>query len=176
MSGRGTTRGLTHVGEDGEARMVDVSAKAVTARVARAGGAIRMHPETLSAIREDGVAKGDVLGVARVAGVMAAKRTAELIPLCHSLPLDDVQVRLALDDTLPGVRVEATARTTARTGVEMEAMVAASVALLTVYDMAKGLDRGMVVEDVKLLEKSGGRSGHWRHEGTESERTSQGRP
>ena len=95
---------------------------------------------------------------------MAAKRTAELIPLCHSLSLDDVQVRLALDDALPGVRVEATARTTARTGVEMEAMVAASVALLTVYDMAKGLDRGMVVEDVRLLEKSGGRSGHWRHE------------
>jgi cyclic pyranopterin phosphate synthase len=147
--------------------MVDVSAKAVTDRLARAGGAIRMRPETLTAIRDDALAKGDVLGVARVAGVMAAKRTAELIPLCHSLSLDDVQVRLVLDDALPGVRVEATARTTARTGVEMEAMVAASVALLTVYDMAKGLDRGMVVGEVRLLEKWGGRSGHWRKEDEE---------
>ena len=160
--------GLTHVGPEGEARMVDVSAKAVSGRLARAGGAIRMRPETLSAIREAGVAKGDVLGVARVAGIMAAKRTAELIPLCHSLSLDDVQVRFDLDDALPGVRVEATARTTARTGVEMEAMVAASMALLTIYDMAKGLDRGMVVEQVRLLEKSGGRSGHWVAEAGES--------
>lgn len=164
MSGEAPTgaRALTHVGEDGEARMVDVSAKAVTERVARAGGAIRMRVDTLAAIRDDAVAKGDVLGVARVAGIMAAKRTAELIPLCHSLSLDDVQVRFTLDDALPGVRVEATARTTARTGVEMEAMVAASMALLTVYDMAKGLDRAMVIESVRLLEKSGGRSGHWR--------------
>jgi cyclic pyranopterin phosphate synthase len=160
--------GLTHVGADGEARMVDVSAKAVTDRRARAGGAIRMRPETLSAIRNDALAKGDVLGVARVAGIMAAKRTAELIPLCHSLSLDDVQVRFTLDVALPGVRVEATARTTARTGVEMEAMVAASVALLTIYDMAKGLDRAMVVEHVRLLEKSGGRSGLWRVEEPES--------
>ena len=167
-------RDLTHIGEEGEAHMVDVSAKAVTSRLARAGGSIRMRPETLTAIRNDALAKGAVLGVARVAGIMAAKRTAELIPLCHSLSLDDVQVRFALDDALPGVRVEATARTTARTGVEMEAMVAASMALLTVYDMAKGLDRGMVVEHVRLLEKSGGRSGHWRHE--EPGSPSQGRP
>ena len=156
--------GLTHVGPDGAARMVDVSAKAETVRLARAGGSIRMRAETLEAIRGNVLAKGDVLGVARVAGIMAAKRTAELIPLCHSLSLDDVQVRFDLDDALPGVRVEATALTTARTGVEMEAMVAASIALLTVYDMAKGLERGMVVEDVRLLEKSGGRSGHWRRE------------
>lgn len=166
MMAREQKAGLTHVGPDGDAQMVDVSAKAATDRLARAGGAIRMRLETLDAIRNDALAKGDVLGVARVAGIMAAKRTAELIPLCHSLSLDDVQVRLALDDALPGVRVEATARTTARTGVEMEAMVAASVALLTVYDMAKGLDRGMVVEGVRVLEKSGGRSGHWRHEGS----------
>lgn len=157
--------GLTHVGPDGSARMVDVSAKAETVRLARAGGSIRMRPETLEAIRGNALAKGDVLGVARVAGIMAAKRTAELIPLCHSLSLDDVQVRFDFDDVLPGIRVEATALTTARTGVEMEAMVAASTALLTIYDMAKGLERGMVIEDVRLLEKSGGRSGHWRVEG-----------
>jgi len=160
-----TPRTLTHVGPDGAARMVDVSAKGETERLARAAGGIRMRPETLAAIRGDALAKGDVLGVARIAGIMAAKRTAELIPLCHPLPLTDVQVRLDLDDALPGVRVEATARTTARTGVEMEAMVAASVALLTVYDMAKGSDREMVIQDTKLMEKVGGRSGHWLREG-----------
>jgi cyclic pyranopterin phosphate synthase len=154
-------RALTHVGPDGAARMVDVSAKDETERVARAAGGIRMRPETLEAIRANSLAKGDVLGVARVAGIMAAKRTAELIPLCHQVPLTDVQVSLDLDDALPGVRVEATARTTARTGVEMEAMVAASVALLTIYDMAKGRDREMVIQDTRLLEKRGGRSGHW---------------
>ena len=155
---------LTHVGPDGAARMVDVSGKPETDRMARASGAIRMTRETMEAIRENAVAKGDVLGVARVAGIMAAKRTAELIPLCHSLPLNDVQVTFAFDDTIPCIRVEATARTTGRTGVEMEAMVAASIALLTIYDMAKGMDRSMAVQEVRLLEKTGGRSGQWRRE------------
>ena len=152
---------LTHVGPDGAARMVDVSAKPETDRLARAGGAIRMRAETLDAIRGNAIRQGDVLGVARIAGVMAAKRTADLIPLCHPLPLTDVQVQCTIDDELPGVRVEATARTTGRTGVEMEAMVAASIALLTVYDMAKAGDREMVVGEVRLLEKRGGRSGNW---------------
>jgi cyclic pyranopterin monophosphate synthase len=153
---------LTHVGADGEARMVDVSAKAETARMARAAGAIRMRAETLAAIRDNALAKGDVLAVAKIAGVMAAKRTAELVPLCHPLPLTDVQVTLSLDASLPGVRVEATARTTGRTGVEMEAITAVAVSLVTVYDMAKSHDKGMVITDVRLMEKSGGRSGHWR--------------
>jgi cyclic pyranopterin monophosphate synthase len=152
---------LTHVGADGEARMVDVSAKAETARTARARGAIRMRAETLAAIRDNALAKGDVLAVAKVAGIMAAKRTAELIPLCHPLPLTDVQVTLSLDPSLPGVRVEATARTLGRTGVEMEAMTAVAVSLVTVYDMAKSHDRGMVITDVRLIEKTGGKSGHW---------------
>ena len=152
---------LTHVGPGGEARMVDVSAKPETERLARAAGAIRMRPETLSAIRENALAKGDVLSVAKIAGVMAAKRTAELVPMCHSLPLTDVQVTLSLDDALPGVRVEATARTVARTGVEMEAITAVAVSLVTVYDMAKSHDKAMVITDIRLLEKSGGRSGHW---------------
>ena len=153
---------LTHVGPDGAARMVDVSEKAVTARAARATGSIRMRPETLAAIRDNAVAKGDVLSVARVAGIMAAKRTAELVPLCHPIALTDIDVRLTLDDALPGVRCEATAKTAAPTGVEMEAMVAVSVTLITVYDMAKGVDRGMVIGDVLLAEKVGGRSGHWK--------------
>jgi cyclic pyranopterin monophosphate synthase len=154
-------RGLTHVGADGEARMVDVSAKAETERFARARGAIRMRAATLDAIRSNALAKGDVLAVARVAGILAAKRTAELVPLCHPLPLTDVQLLLSLDDTLPGVRVEATARTTGRTGVEMEAITAVSLCLVTVYDMAKSIDREMVITDVMLVEKTGGRSGHW---------------
>jgi cyclic pyranopterin phosphate synthase len=141
--------------------MVDVSGKPVTARMARATGAIRMKPETLAAIRANTVAKGDVLGVARVAGIMAAKRTAELVPLCHPVALTDVRVDVTLDDDLPGVRVEATARTTAQTGVEMEAMVAVSVTLVTVYDMAKAIDKGMVIGEISLAEKLGGRSGHW---------------
>jgi cyclic pyranopterin phosphate synthase len=154
--------GLTHVDAAGAARMVDVSAKAETAREARAAGSIRMQRATFEAVRDNVVAKGDVLGVAKVAGIMAAKRTAELVPLCHPLPLDDVQVELVLDDGLPGVRVEAVARTTGRTGVEMEAITAVSIALVTIYDMAKALDREMVITDIMLLEKSGGRSGLWR--------------
>ena len=152
---------LTHVGTDGKAAMVDVSAKAETDRLAVAGGTIRMRAETMRAIRENTVSKGDVLGVARVAGLMAAKRTADLIPLCHPLPLTDIQVGCTIDEALPGVRVEAMARTTGRTGVEMEAMVAASVALLTIYDMAKAGDREMEIGEVRLLEKRGGRSGSW---------------
>jgi cyclic pyranopterin phosphate synthase len=152
---------LTHVGASGEARMVDVSGKPESERFARAEGAIRMRPATLAAIRNDSLAKGDVLAVARVAGVMAAKRTAELIPLCHSLALSDVQVALTLDDELPGVRVAASARTFGKTGVEMEAITAVSICLVTLYDMAKAVDREMVITDVALVEKSGGRSGHW---------------
>jgi cyclic pyranopterin phosphate synthase len=153
---------LTHVGPAGEARMVDVSAKPETARFARAAGSIRMAESTLAAIRDNAIAKGDVLSVAKVAGIMAAKRTAELIPLCHPLPLSDVQVTLSLDEGLPGVRVETTARTTAQTGVEMEAITAAAVALITVYDMAKAADKHMIISEIMLLEKSGGRNGLWR--------------
>jgi cyclic pyranopterin phosphate synthase len=142
--------------------MVDVSDKEVTARYARATGEIRMKPETLEAIRRNSIVKGDVLSVARVAGIMAAKRTAELIPLCHSLPLSDVQVELTLDSDLPGVRCEATARTTAQTGIEMEAISAVAISLVTVYDMVKAIDRDMIICDICLQEKTGGRSGSWK--------------
>jgi cyclic pyranopterin phosphate synthase len=152
---------LTHVADSGEARMVDVSSKPESKRVARAGGLIRMRPATLAAIVSAQVKKGDVLGVARVAGVMAAKKTADLIPLCHPLMLDDVQVDLVPDESIPGIRVEATVRTTGRTGVEMEALTAVSVALLTVYDMAKALDREMQISDISLLAKSGGVGGDY---------------
>ena len=150
---------LSHVAPDGRARMVDVGAKPETARLARVGGAITMAAETLQAIRRNEVGKGDVLAVARVAAVMGAKRTADLIPLCHPLPLTDLQVELTLDEALPGVRVEVTARTVGRTGVEMEAFVGASIALLTIYDMAKAMDRGMSIGDISLIEKTGGARG-----------------
>ena len=152
---------LSHVGESGDARMVDVGAKPATDRFARATGVIVMRRETLDAIRANTLAKGDVLTVAKIAGVMAAKRTAELIPLCHPIALTDIQLRLTMDDALPGVRAEASVRTTAQTGVEMEAIVAVTVSLVTVYDMAKAVDRGMVIGEVMLAEKAGGRSGHW---------------
>jgi cyclic pyranopterin monophosphate synthase len=152
---------LSHVDETGKARMVDVTGKQETHRVARAGGTIKMKAATLDAIRGNMVAKGDVLAVARLAGIMAAKRTDELIPLCHPLPLHDVDVALTLDATLPGIRVDATAQTVARTGVEMEALTAVSVALLTVYDMAKAIDRDMIIGDIILLAKTGGKSGPW---------------
>lgn len=152
---------LSHVGESGDARMVDVGAKPPTDRFARATGVIVMRRETLDAIRDNTLAKGDVLTVAKIAGVMAAKRTAELIPLCHPIALTDIQLRLTMDDVLPGVRAEASVRTTAQTGVEMEAIVAVTVSLVTVYDMAKAVDRGMVIGEVLLAEKAGGRSGHW---------------
>jgi cyclic pyranopterin phosphate synthase len=150
---------LTHVGEAGEARMVDVSDKPDTQRSARVTGSIRMQPATLAAIVNAQMKKGDVLGVARVAAIMAAKKTSELIPLCHPLPLTDIQVSLAPDDELPGVRVEVIARTTGKTGVEMEALTGVSVALLTIYDMAKAMDRGMVISDISLAQKTGGMRG-----------------
>jgi cyclic pyranopterin phosphate synthase len=153
---------LTHLDESGKARMVDVGAKPETARRARASGFIRMAPGTLDLIERNQLAKGDVITVARIAGIMGAKRTAELIPLCHPLPLDDVQVRIEVDRGLPGLRVEAEASTVGRTGVEMEAMVGVMVTLVTVYDMAKGHDRGMVVSEVRLEEKTGGKSGTWK--------------
>lgn len=152
---------LTHADSTGQARMVDVSAKPITERFARATGSIRMKPDTLAAIQQNALAKGDVLGVAKIAGILAAKRTADLIPLCHPIPLTDVQVTLVLDESLPGVTCEATARTTGQTGVEMEAITAVVVSLTTVYDMAKSIDRGMTITDIRLLEKDGGRSGHW---------------
>lgn len=150
---------LTHVDDDGSARMVDVSDKGVTARKAVARAIVEMAPATATAIRDASIAKGDVISVARLAGIMAAKRTAELIPLCHSLPLDHVSVELEIEDQR--ICITAEARTTSRTGVEMEALTAASVAALTVYDMAKAMDRGMRICGVELLEKHGGRSGSW---------------
>ena len=152
---------LTHFNEAGEAHMVDVSAKDVTQRVAVAEGTVRMQPATLRAIRDGAAAKGDVLGVARLAGIMAAKRTSDLIPLCHPLPLTAVEVELTADAEASAVHITATVRTTGRTGVEMEALTAVSVAALTVYDMCKAVDRGMVVEAVRLKHKSGGKSGTW---------------
>lgn len=151
---------LTHVDESGKARMVDVSGKPVTERMARARGVILMRLETLEQIRTNQISKGDVLGVARVAGILAAKRTAELVPLCHQIPLTDVRIEFELDQNLPGVRVEATARTAAQTGVEMEALVAVSVSLITLYDMAKGVDKGMEMGQISLIEKRGGK-GDW---------------
>ena len=156
--------GLTHVDADGSAKMVDVSGKSHTLREARAGGTIIMKQETLETIRANGIKKGDVLGVARVAAIMGAKRTSEIIPLCHSIPLSDVGVEFALDDSLPGIRVESHARTTGQTGVEMEALTAVAVALLTIYDMAKAIDRGMTIGSIELLEKTGGKSGTWRRD------------
>lgn len=152
--------GLTHLDEDGAARMVDISAKATTARQAIASGRITMAHEAASAIAQGLVKKGDVLAVARVAGIMGGKRTADLIPLCHPIALSAVTIDFALDEE--GVDVTATARTAGQTGVEMEALTAASIALLTIYDMAKALDKGMVIGAVRLLEKSGGKSGDWR--------------
>ena len=153
---------LTHIGEAGEARMVDVGEKADSARVARAAGAIAMSRDTLDAIVENRSMKGDVLSAARLAGIMAAKRTADLIPLCHNIALTDVSIDIYVDDSLPGLRVTATAATVGKTGVEMEALTAVAVALLTVYDMAKSMDRGMTIGQIELLEKSGGKSGDWK--------------
>lgn len=157
---------LTHTDESGQAHMVDVSSKSSSARTAVATGAIRMSPTTLDAIRTNSLKKGDVLSVARIAGIMAAKKTSETIPLCHPIALTDIQVEFILDDSLPGVRVQTLARTIERTGVEMEALNAASVALLTIYDMAKAVDRGMTITSIALLEKSGGASGDWKREGS----------
>ena len=153
---------LSHVGPDGKAHMVDVSAKAETERRAVASGSIRMNQAAFDAIQGNSLAKGDALAVARVAGVMAAKRTAELVPLCHQLPLTDVRISLVPDSALPGIRCEAEVSTVGRTGVEMEAIVAVSVALITIYDMAKSADRNMRISDIALDLKSGGKSGEWR--------------
>ena len=152
---------LTHLDEQGRARMVDVGAKDVSARRAVARARVLMSPETAAAVAAGDAPKGDVLGTARIAGIQAAKRTAELIPLCHPLPLDQVAVELSVDAAAGMVEVVAEARVTARTGVEMEALTAAAVAALTVYDMVKGLQRGVQITDVALLEKAGGRS-DWR--------------
>ena len=151
---------LTHLDAQGNARMVDVGGKAATQRVAIASGRIRMNAQALAAIRDGDVPKGDVLAAARIAGIMAAKKTAELIPLCHPLALDTVGVDFSFEDG--ALRVSATAALTGKTGVEMEALTAASVALLTIYDMAKALDKGMVIEDLRLIEKRGGKSGDWK--------------
>ena len=159
---------LTHVDRGGRARMVDVSAKRQTVRVAVARAEVRMRPATLALIRTNQVAKGDVLTVAQLAGVMAAKKTADLIPLCHPLPLDDVQVRVEPARGAAAVTIEATVRTTGRTGVEMEALVAAAAAALTVYDMCKAVDRGMTIDRVRLIHKSGGRSGTYSRPGETS--------
>lgn len=153
---------LTHIDAEGRARMVDVGEKAETARTASAEGFIRMTLETLDAIEQNALSKGDALAAARIAGIMAAKRTAELIPLCHPIALTDVGVDLEADRSLPGVRVRAWASTRGRTGVEMEALAAVTVALLTIYDMAKALDREMEISGVRVTEKRGGRSGDWK--------------
>ena len=154
--------GLTHLDESGHARMVDVSEKPETVREATARGRVAMARETLDRIVEGSIPKGDVLATARVAGIMAAKRTHDLIPLCHPLPLSAVSVALCPDRESPAIEIEATVRTTARTGVEMEALTAVSVAALTVYDMCKSLERGMCIEAIRLVAKSGGRSGDYR--------------
>ncbi|MGB4863124.1 MAG: cyclic pyranopterin monophosphate synthase MoaC [Tepidiformaceae bacterium] len=153
--------GLSHLDAAGAARMVDVSAKAETARVATAEAIVRMKPETLALIQSGGMPKGDVIAVARIAGIMAAKRTPDLIPLCHPLPITGATVEIVPSAT-DRLRITATVKTTGKTGVEMEALTAASVAALTVYDMCKAVEKGMVIESVRLLEKSGGKSGDWR--------------
>lgn len=155
---------LSHLDAAGRARMVDVGAKPITVRTAVAEGAIRMSPEAFRAVADQAVAKGDVLAVSEVAGTLAAKRTAELIPLCHPVGLDHVEVEASLDEALPGVRIRAAAKAVGRTGVEMEALTAVSVGLLTVYDMVKVADRGMTIEAVRLIEKTGGTRGDWRRE------------
>jgi cyclic pyranopterin phosphate synthase len=154
-------RPLTHLDERGSPRMVDVGAKDVTRRRAVAEGHIRTAAATLAAVRDGATPKGNVLVVAQLAGIMAAKRTADVIPLCHPLPLTGIRVDVEPDEALPGIRVRAEVRVEGRTGVEMEALTAASVALLTVYDMCKAVDRGMEIGGVRLLEKEGGRSGTW---------------
>jgi cyclic pyranopterin monophosphate synthase len=153
---------LTHIGADGEARMVDVSDKAATDRIAIAEGRVRMAAPTLATILAGDAKKGDVIGVARIAGIMAAKKTADLIPLCHPIGLTKVSVDIAPDQALPGLAVRAEARCFGPTGVEMEALTAVSVACLTIYDMAKAIDRGMSIEGLRLIEKRGGKSGEWR--------------
>ena len=156
---------LSHVDAEGHARMVDVGEKAPTRRTAVAEGAVRMSVEAFGQVERHEIAKGDVLTVAEVAGVMGAKKTAELIPLCHPLALDVVTVEARLDESLPGVRITASASLTGRTGVEMEALTAVSVACLTIYDMVKSVDRGMTIEEIRLVSKTGGTRGDWHRKG-----------
>ena len=153
-------KSLTHIDAEGSARMVDVGAKAETQRLAVASGLITMTAEALAAIRAGNAPKGDVLGTARVAGIMAAKKTGDLIPMCHPLAIDAVNLDFAFEDN--AIRATATASLTGKTGVEMEAITAVSIALVTIYDMAKALDKGMVIGDIRLIEKRGGKSGHWK--------------
>ena len=155
-------RALTHIGASGEAHMVDVGEKPATQRTAIAEATVTMRPETLRTILAGDAKKGDVLGAARIAGIMAAKKTHELIPLCHPLGLEKISVEISPDEALPGLRVVATARVTGKTGVEMEALTAASVACLTIYDMAKAIDKAMVLTGIRLVEKTGGKSGDYR--------------
>jgi cyclic pyranopterin phosphate synthase len=157
--------GLTHIDQRGEARMVDVSDKGVTERVAIAEGRVLMHKDTLDLVVEGNAMKGDVLGAARLAGIMAAKRTHGLIPLCHPLPLSKIEIDINPEHSLPGFLVQATVKVTAKTGVEMEALTAVSIACLTIYDMVKAVERGIRIEGIRLLHKSGGKSGEWNAEG-----------
>ena len=156
------TPGLSHIDVTGAASMVDVSEKGVTERTATAEGAVKMARETLAIILAGDIKKGDVIGTARLAGIMAAKRTSDLIPLCHPLPITHIGVDITPDEGLPGVRVTASVKVAAKTGVEMEALTAAAVACLTIFDMAKAVDRGMEITGVRVVEKRGGRSGTWR--------------
>ena len=153
--------GLTHFDAKGDAHMVDVSGKAVTSRTATAAGCVKMSRETLDIITKGHAKKGDVLGVARLAGIMGAKKTADLIPLCHPLPVTKVAVEITPDADLPGVQIEATVKTTGQTGVEMEALTAVSTAALTVYDMVKAVEKSMVISDIRLIYKDGGKSGRY---------------
>ena len=166
-----TARRLSHLNEAGEARMVDVSEKAVTERRATAEGFVSMAPETLDLILSGDAPKGDVLATARIAGIMAAKRTHQLIPLCHPLPITKVAIDIEPDHSLPGFVMQATVKVTGQTGVEMEALTAVSIACLTLYDMVKAVEKGMRIEGIRLLEKQGGKSGHYRaddHQGRKS--------
>lgn len=161
-----TSPKLTHIAQNGEAHMVDVGAKAETVRKATAEGVVRMKPETLTLIQEGNAKKGDVIATARLAGIMGAKQTASLIPLCHPLMLSKIAVDIAVDPALPGLHVVATASLTGKTGVEMEALTAVTIACLTIYDMAKAADREMEIGEIRLVEKSGGKSGDFKRAGT----------
>ncbi len=153
---------LSHFDKDGRVKMVDVTAKDITHRIAIAQGCVRMHRDTLALVKSGAAKKGDVITVAEIAGIMATKRTADLIPLCHPLPITGAKLEISFDDKLPGLSVRAGVKTTGQTGIEMEALTAVSVACLTIYDMLKAVDRSMVIERIELLEKSGGKSGTYR--------------
>lgn len=161
MSPSHSAPNLTHLDSQGQAQMVDVSAKSSTVRQAIATGTVTMQPSTLEAIQAGNAPKGDVIGTARLAGIMAAKQTALLIPLCHPLPLKKIEVIIEPEEAIPGYRIQATVKTKSETGVEMEALTAVSVAALTLYDMAKALEKSMRISDIQLVEKIGGKSGHW---------------